>query len=182
MNLAQTLKAAQAAGVHLRIEGGALLLEASAPPPSVVVDALARHKSEVVKLLRPTLRPCPLFSKALTALESRCPDYVEPARWRQCIADARLFLARWGEIAIALGWTAGELLGLHELPANPDPSYRRLSRYDCTGLLWGLQGCRVVALSKDTAAVQGLTGNIVIYRKHHKPALGPLGDSLDDLA
>ena len=41
--------------------------------------------------------------------------------------------------------------------------------------------CRgVVALTEATAAIQNATGAITVYRRHNKPALGPLGDSLDD--
>jgi hypothetical protein len=120
------------------------------------------------------------YAEALLALEHHCPDYIEPGRWQQCLSDARLFFAAWGEQAAALGWTAEELLGLHEPPANPHPSYHRLSRYEFTGLIWGLEGRRVVALTATTAAVEGFTGNVTIYRKTNKPALGPLGDSLDD--
>jgi hypothetical protein len=81
----------------------------------------------------------------------------------------------------ALGWTEAELFGLHDPPAHPHPSYCRLSRYDATGLIWHLAGNRVVALAADTAAIEGrTTRNILIYRKHRKPAFGPVGDSLDD--
>jgi hypothetical protein len=38
----------------------------------------------------------------------------------------------------------------------------------------------VVALTEATAAIQNATGAITVYRRHNKPALGPLGDSLDD--
>jgi len=48
-------------------------------------------------------------------------------------------------------------------------------------LCWLLQGRPVVALTADMAAIENPTGSISVYRKHHKPALGPLGDSLDDL-
>jgi hypothetical protein len=121
------------------------------------------------------------FAGDLDHLERRCPDYVEAERWRQCVEDARRFLASWGDQALALGWAASELFGLHAPPANPHPSYSRLSRYDCTGLLWLLQGRRVVALTADTAAIQNpSTRNVLAYRKLRKPALGPLGDSLDD--
>jgi hypothetical protein len=73
------------------------------------------------------------------------------------------------------------LFGLAPVPDNPHPSYRRLSRYDATGLVWLLEGRPVVALTADTAAIENPTGNITTYRKHNKPALGPLGDSLEDL-
>jgi hypothetical protein len=45
-----------------------------------------------------------------------------------------------------------------------------------------LQGRPVVALTADTAAIENpATGSITTYRKHNKPALGPLGDSLESL-
>ena len=94
---------------------------------------------------------------------------------------ARAFLARWGDQAEALGWTSRDLFGLHTPPAQPHPSYSRLSRYDATGLVWLLRGRPVVALTEATAAIQNPTGAITVYRRHNKPALGPLGDSLEDL-
>jgi hypothetical protein len=120
------------------------------------------------------------FAEVLGALDRRCPDYVEAEHWRQCLTGARRFLAAWGDKAAALGWTARELFGLHQPPAKPHPTYSRLSRYDATGLLWLLDGRRVIALTADTAAIESPSGNILTYRKHRKPALGPLGDSLDD--
>ena len=65
-------------------------------------------------------------------------------------------------------------------PAKPHPSYSRLSRYDETGLIWLLQGRPVVALTETTAAIENPAGTITTYRRHNKPALGPVGDSLDD--
>jgi hypothetical protein len=47
--------------------------------------------------------------------------------------------------------------------------------------LRGIFPGRVVALTETTAAIQNVTGNITTYRKNNKPALGPVGDSLDDL-
>jgi hypothetical protein len=123
------------------------------------------------------------YARAFTALRARCPDHVEEERWRQCVADAERFLGRWGEQAEALGWTAKDLFGLHKPPEKPHPSYSRLSRYDETGLIWLLEGRRVVALTEGTAAIQNsASGSITMYRRHNKPALGPFGDSLDDLA
>ncbi len=72
---------------------------------------------------------------ALEALEARCPDHVEAGRWHQAVDDGYRFLAQWGELAEALGWTVPDLLGLHEPPERPSPLYRRLSRLDTTGLI-----------------------------------------------
>jgi hypothetical protein len=119
------------------------------------------------------------FAKTVEALERRCPDHVPADRWHQAVEDGRRFLARWGDQAVALGWTERDLFGLHEPPEKPHPSYRRLSRYDQTWLIWLLQGRPVVALTEATAAIQSSTGAITIYRRHSKPALGPVGDRHD---
>jgi hypothetical protein len=119
--------------------------------------------------------------RALSALESACPELVPEDRWRRCVEDGRRFLARWGDQAEALGWTSKDLFDLHRPPPDPHPSYSRLSRYDETGLVWLLQGREVVALTEATAAIQNPTGTVTVYRRFNKPALGPLGDSLDDL-
>jgi hypothetical protein len=50
---AQALKAARAAGVELALDGSDLVLEAASAPPGAVLDALSRHKGEIVALLRP---------------------------------------------------------------------------------------------------------------------------------
>jgi hypothetical protein len=121
------------------------------------------------------------YDRVFDALEARCPELVEPARWQIAVEDGRVFLARWGGQAHGLGWTARDLFGLHMPPENPHPSYSRLSRYDETGLIWLLRGREVIALTEATAAIQSATGAVAIYRRHNKPALGPLGDSLDDL-
>jgi hypothetical protein len=55
-----------------------------------------------------------------------------------------------------------------------------IARYDTTGLIWLLQGRPVIALTETEAAIQS-AGAVVMYRKHNKPTLGPLGDSLDDV-
>jgi len=81
-----------------------------------------------------------------------------------------------------LNWSSADLFGLAPVPANPHPSFSRLSRYDQAGLVWLLQGKEVIALTKDTATIRNpSTGNITVYRRFNKSALGPLGDSLDDI-
>jgi hypothetical protein len=56
-----------------------------------------------------------------------------------------------------------------------EPRPRSLWRRACAQ-----QGRPVVALTEATAAIQNPTGAITIYRRHNKPALAPIGDSLDD--
>jgi hypothetical protein len=122
------------------------------------------------------------FCRAFKHLESGCPDHVPADHWQKAVEDGRRFLAEWGEQAETLGWTARDLFGLAAIPDKPHPTYRRLSRYDETGLIWLLQGRRVSVLSENGAAVESSTGAVTVYRRHNKPALGPLGDSLEDLA
>jgi hypothetical protein len=123
--------------------------------------------------------PEPL-NHVLDILDKRCPNYIKMDRWRRAVEDGRCFLATWGEQAQALGWTARDLFGLHKPPEQPHLSYRRLSRYDETGLIWLLEGREVIALTPETAAVRWPSGTVTVYRKSKKPALGPFGDSLDD--
>jgi hypothetical protein len=135
--------------------------------------------SESLGCAKSAKSPSP-YQPAFHALERRCPDLVESERWQQAVEDGRQFLAAWGEQAHALGWTARELFGLHTPPERPAASYRRLSRYDETGLIWLLRGRSVIALMETTAAIQGATA-VLTYRKINKPALGPVGDSVNDI-
>jgi len=122
------------------------------------------------------------YRRTFAHLQLKPPALVDVARWRQCVEDGSKFLAVWGEQAEALGWSSADLFGLHTPPEQPHPSYSRLSRYDATGLIWLLQGRPVVALTEATASIRNPTGSITVFRKHNRPALGPLGDSLDDFA
>jgi hypothetical protein len=121
------------------------------------------------------------LASVLVALESRCPDFVPVDRWQQAIVDGKTFLARWGDQAHALGWTAKDLFGLLTVPEHAKPSFNRLARYDETGLIWLLCGREVVALTDATAAIQNPTAAITVFRRFNKSALGPVGDCLDDL-
>jgi hypothetical protein len=158
-----------------------LLFSASHRSPEALVEAARFHKQALRAILenRQKTSPSGLYDHLLAALRSKRPHLVEPDRWQQAIRDADSFLTTWGQQAEALGWTTRELFGLHPPPERLTPSYSRLSRYDETGLIWLLRGRPVIALTETTAAIQGATG-VIVYRKHAKPVLGPLGDSLDD--
>ena len=112
--------------------------------------------------------PSRFYQVAFDALERRCPDHIEHHRWQQAIADGAHFLARWSEEAADLGWTVQDLFGLAEIPERPGPRYQRLSRYDQTGLVWLLQGRRVVKLTKDIALIENANGTLR-YPRCNKP-------------
>jgi hypothetical protein len=121
------------------------------------------------------------YREAFAFLPLRSPAHISVERWQQTVEDGRSLVAAWGEQADALGWDSRDLFGLDIPPADPHPSYSRLSRYDNTGLCWLLQGKEVIAMTADTATIRNSrTGAITIYRRFDKPALGPVGDTLDD--
>jgi hypothetical protein len=121
------------------------------------------------------------YASALAVLRAECPVCVDAADWQQAIADGHRFVTQWGKQAEALGWAPIDLFGLHTPPEKPAPNYRRLSRYDQTGLVWLLRGRRIVELTQDKAVIETATGT-VSYRRYNKPALGPIGDSVDDIS
>jgi hypothetical protein len=106
-----------------------------------------------------------VLENTFDALERRKPDHVEDADWHRAINDGRQFLAGWGETAERLGWTADDLFGLPPIPENPAPNYRRLSRYDLTGLVWMLRGRFVVGMAANSASVVTPNGgHLTFYR------------------
>jgi hypothetical protein len=106
------------------------------------------------------------YASTIATLEARCPNLVPVERWQHVVSDGKTFLTRWGDQAHALGWTARDLFGLIAVPEHAKPSFSRLSRYDETGLIWLLEGRKVLALTAQTAAIHNPSGSITTYRKH----------------
>jgi hypothetical protein len=183
----------QISSTYVRNNGGAPCVESPSPGGDGVEGAewLEEDKGLSTQEAAPFNAAKPLkngfyrferFDRTFSALERRCPAHVDLGSWRQTVEDGRRFLSRWGEQAEALDWSPRHLFGLAPVPEKPPANYRRLSRYDETGLLWLLRGRPVVALTAATAAIQCPSGSILTYRRHNKPVLGPLGDSLEDFA
>jgi hypothetical protein len=122
-------------------------------------DGDHNHDGDLIRLIR-------FFRN----LESNRPAGVDLAEWQQAVEDARTFLTTWGEQAAKLGWTSEDLFGVHQPPARPSSTYRRLSRYDATGLVWLLDGRRVVALTEDTATIATPNGGRLTFRPHRPDA------------
>ncbi len=92
---------------------------------------------------------------------ARPPGDVPPSRWQRFVADVRLFLdSPFCAVAAALGWTAADLFG-----GDRDRPFARIDR---AGLLWLLNGDRLVALSENTATIETRTGARQTWRR--KPA------------
>lgn len=76
----------------------------------------------------------------------------------QFLADVRNFLANGFAIqAAALGWTGADLYGCDDV--------RPFARIDQAGLLWLLNGDRLIAISNDAAVIETRTGARQTYRR-----------------
>ena len=51
MKAAEILREARHTGIHFRIDGDALILDASVPPPPALLDLLVRHKAQIIQLV-----------------------------------------------------------------------------------------------------------------------------------
>jgi hypothetical protein len=116
------------------------------------------------------------YRRTFAHLQLRPPELIPVERWQEAVEDGRRFLATWERQAGALGWNSVDLFGLAPVPEQPHPSYRRLSRYDQTGLLWVLQGRDVIALTEAAATIRNpATGSLTTYRRFNKSTVGPRG-------
>ena len=81
--------------------------------------------------------------------QRRPPPNIPPHRWRQFVSDCNKFLAypgAWAERAAALGWDTLALFGCCR--------HRPLDRPRSAGLLWALNGGRLVELHRDWTIVE----------------------------
>jgi hypothetical protein len=85
------------------------------------------------------------------------------ARWARLLLDAdRLVAEGWTARALQLGWDARDLFGCH-----PEKPCARISHQ---GLVWLLNGRKIVALCADTAALTGAGGGRLVY---HRQSINP---------
>jgi hypothetical protein len=84
---------------------------------------------------------------------------VPTRRWLRLVDDIGLFLdSAFCVSAAALGWGPYDLFG-----CDGD---RPFARIDQLGLLWLLNGGRLVALTSDTATIKTLNGSTLTHRRH----------------
>jgi hypothetical protein len=97
------------------------------------------------------------WAGALARLDPANPPADVPlARWQQFIDDCGRFLdLGWSNRAEAFGWGPLDLFGCDR--------ERPLARYDRMGLLWLIQGGKLVALTADSAKIDTLTGALQTY-------------------
>ena len=93
----------------------------------------------------------------------RPPGDVPLRRWQRFIDDVGLFLdSPFCAVAMALGWGPHDLFG-----CDRD---RPFARIDQAGLLWLLEGDRVIMLSEDAASMETRTGTPQTYRRRPREA------------
>jgi hypothetical protein len=86
------------------------------------------------------------------------PGDVPPLRWLRFIDDCARFLdCEWAARATALGWGPLDLFGCDR--------ERPLARIDNAGLLWLLNGRKLVALTANAAAIETPSGGRQTYRR-----------------
>jgi hypothetical protein len=97
------------------------------------------------------------WAEALARLDPNSPPHDVPlARWQQFIEDCESFRRLgWANLAEASGWGPLDLFGCDR--------ERPLARYDHMGLLWMMQGRKLVALTAHTATIDTLTGALQTY-------------------
>jgi hypothetical protein len=88
----------------------------------------------------------------------RPPGDVPPKRWQRFVDDAGQFLdSPFCAVAAALGWGPYDLFG-----CDRDRPFARIDR---AGLLWLLNGDRLIALTENTATIETRTGARQTFRR-----------------
>jgi hypothetical protein len=179
VSAADALMAARAVGVSVQLEGSELVLEAAITPPIAVFAALKHYKADIIALLRPPRETDDwqpsfderaaiiehdggvprVWAEALARLDpNRPPSEMSSKRWFQFIDDCGRFLdGDWADRAEELGWGPLELFGCDRVKP-----YARLDR---AGLLWLLNGGKLVALTVVTATIETTGGARQTYRR-----------------
>jgi hypothetical protein len=165
------LAAVRAAGGDVRLVGPyRLKLVAPTALPDDLIERVRAAKPSLLNLLRnrgdatldprrsavAVVRP-QAWAEALAQLDATNPPRNVPLdRWERFIADCGHFLSLgWANRAEAFGWTSIELFGCDR--------ERPLARYEHMGLLWIIQGRRLVVLTAETATIDTLTGSLQSY-------------------
>jgi hypothetical protein len=102
------------------------------------------------------------WAEGLSRLDPNHPPGDVPLRRWQCFVDdvGRFLDSQFCAVAVALGWGPHDLFGCD--------ARKPFARIDQAGLLWLLNGNKLVALSENTVAIEMPTGARQTYRP--KPA------------
>lgn len=126
-------------------------------PPAEVEEQRAANVERDGKIPR-------VWAEGFARLDpDRPPGDVPLRRWQRFIDDVGLFLGSpFCAVAAALGWGPYELFG-----CDRDKPFARI---DQCGLLWLLDGNRLIALAENTATTETKTGARQTFRCHPSEA------------
>lgn len=100
-----------------------------------------------------------VWAEALARLDPACPPGdIPPKRWLRFIDDCGRFLDDgWATHAARLGWGPLDLFGCDRI--------KPFARINRAGLLWLLDGRKLLALSADAAAIATASGGYLAFRR-----------------
>jgi hypothetical protein len=153
---------------------GTIKASARAAPPPDFLAKLKAHRMELIVALAEAERD--EFEQRSAIIEhdgkiprewaegfarldpNRAPGDVPAKRWLRFVDDVGTFLdSPFCAVAAALGWRPHDLFG-----CDRD---RPFARIDQSGLLWLLNGAKLVALSDNTATIEIRTGTRQTWRR-----------------
>ena len=180
MTPALALAELHAAGVRVRLQDdGKMRLDASAPPPLVMLALARAHRDGIAELLRtervaePTARPLPgvpaAWCEGVACLHGiPPPGGITPARWAALAATSTYLLQSHGAELHRAGWDALDLFGLHRRAPGTNPAGRGLAwllgaagevldvAVDAVGMRCGPDGARMTFRRSGRAARAGV--------------------------
>jgi hypothetical protein len=108
------------------------------------------------------------WAEALTRLDPACvPCDIPPQRWLRFINDCGRFLDDgWATQAARLGWGPLDLFGCDLI--------KPFARINRAGLLWLLNGRKLLALGADAAAIATASGGYLTFRRRFREPGGVL--------
>ena len=193
------LAAVRAVGGDVKLVGsGRVKVVAPMPLPSDLIERLRASKPELLRLLtssRLEARPAETWSdaeeeraaiveydggvsrpwaEALARLDpARVPLNVSQERWAQFIDDCGRFLDQgWATYAEGLGWGPLDLFGCDR--------ERSPAEGDHAGLLWRIEGGKLIIMSAYAAIIETATGQQkTFHRRNNRPGELALAWELD---
>jgi hypothetical protein len=120
-----------------------------AQPPLSIEDTYAEALEEVPADMRARRIPSSWIDGVARLEHHRPLTDIPPHRWRQFLSDCNKFLTggeNWAGRAAELGWNAATLFGCHRA--------RPLAHPGGAGLLWAINGGRLVELHRDWAVIE----------------------------
>jgi hypothetical protein len=157
-------------------QGDKLVVRAGiAPVPKDILATIRAYKAEVLQalsadaerddfeeraaLIEPGAKVTLAWTEGSARLDpDRALGDVPMRRWQPFVNDVRLFLdSPFRAVAVSLGWGPHDLFGCD--------SSRPFARIDQAGLLWLLNGARLIAMTENTATIETPTGARQTYQR-----------------